>query len=90
MSNEFNLLKPFSYVIKYKQWKQNIVDDAFSCRYVLLSTLDAILLGFEHIKELHDDDDDFATFFNACKVSNFEKYYKLGGYLFKENHLCVH
>jgi hypothetical protein len=39
-------------VIKYKQGKENIVADALSCRYVLLSTLDARFLGFEHIKEL--------------------------------------
>ena len=46
-------IETFPYVIKYKQGKENIVADALSRRYVLLSTLDARFLGFEHIKELY-------------------------------------
>ena len=49
MQNGLNSL----YVIKYKQGKENIVADALSRRYVLLSTLHARFLGFEHIKELY-------------------------------------
>ena len=46
-------IETFPYVMKYKQGKENIVADALSRRYVLLSTLDARFLGFEHIKELY-------------------------------------
>ena len=53
-------IETFPYVIKYKQGKENIVADALWRRYVLLSTLDARFLGFEHIKELYKDDSDFA------------------------------
>ena len=35
--------------------------DALSTRYVLLNTLDAKLLGFEHIKELYAYDHDFSN-----------------------------
>ena len=35
--------------------------DALSRRYALLSTLDAKLLGFEHIKELYANDQDFGN-----------------------------
>ena len=48
-----DFLEPFPYVIKYKQGKENVVVDAFSRRYVLLSTLDAKLLSFEQINELY-------------------------------------
>jgi hypothetical protein len=43
-------IKTFPYVIKYKQENENIVVDALSHKYVLLSTLDVRFLGFEHIK----------------------------------------
>ena len=43
-------VETFPYVIRYKQGKENIVAGALSWRYVLISTLDAKLLGFEHIK----------------------------------------
>ena len=42
--------------------------DAFSRRYVLLSTLDARFLGFEQKKELYKNDSDFANAYNAYKV----------------------
>jgi len=82
-------IETFSYVIMYKQGKENIVADALSRRYVLLSTLNARFLGFEHIKELYKDDSDFANVYNACETSAFGKFYRLDGYLFKESHLCV-
>jgi hypothetical protein len=46
-------VETFPHVIRYKQGKENVVADALSRRYALLSTLDAKLLGFEHIKELY-------------------------------------
>jgi len=76
-------------VIKYKQWKENIVADAISCRYGLLATLDAGVLWFEHIKEFYKDDNDFANVYNACETLAFGKFYRLDGYLFKESRLCV-
>ena len=82
-------IETFPYVIKYKQGKENIVADALSRRYVLLSTLDGRFLGFEHIKELYKDDSDFANVYNACETSAFGKFYRLDGYLFKESRLCV-
>ena len=82
-------IKTFPYVIKYKQGKENIVADALSHKYVLLSTLDARFLGFEHIKELYNDDSDFANAYNAYKTSTFRKFCRLDGYLFKESRLCV-
>ena len=70
-------IETFPYLIKYKQGKEKIVADALSCKYVLLSTLDARFLGFEHIKELYKDDSDFANVYNACETSAFRKFYRL-------------
>ena len=60
-------IETFSYVIRYKQGKKNIVADALSRRHVLISTLDAKLLCFEHITYLYQLDQDFSDEFKACE-----------------------
>ena len=82
-------IQPFPYVIKYKQGKENVVADALSRRYALISTWNAKLLGFEYIKELYVNDPDFANVFNACEKVAFGKFYRHDGLLFRENKLCV-
>ena len=58
------------YVIKYKQGKENIVSDALSRRYALVSTLNAKLLRFEYVKELYANDNDFTRVYGACELVN--------------------
>ncbi|RDY10100.1 hypothetical protein CR513_05430, partial [Mucuna pruriens] len=41
------------YVIKYENGKENIIVDALSKRYALLTSLQTKLLGFEIIKDLY-------------------------------------
>jgi hypothetical protein len=67
-------IETFHYVIKYKQGKENIVDNALLRRYALVFTLNVKLLGFEYIRELYANDDDFASMY---------------GYLFRGNQFCV-
>ncbi|MDO8030339.1 Ty3/Gypsy family RNase HI domain-containing protein ['Planchonia careya' phytoplasma] len=43
------LIETFPYVTKYKQDKKNVVADALSLRYTLISTLNAKLLKFKYI-----------------------------------------
>ena len=59
--------------------------NALSRRYAILTTLGAKYLGFECIKGLYIDDDDFGRVFEACKHAAFEKFYRHDGYLFCEN-----
>lgn len=63
--------------------------DALSRRYALLTTLDAKLLGFEHIKELYAHDHDFSNVYSASEKAAFEKFYRHKEYLFCLNKLCV-
>ena len=63
--------------------------NALSRRYALISTLNAKLLGFEYVKELYTNDDDFASVHGTCENAAFGKFYRLDGYLFRENRLCV-
>ena len=63
--------------------------DPLSRRYALLSILEAKMLRFKYVKGLYDNDNDFATIYEACEKSAFGKFYRLDGYLLKENKLCV-
>ncbi|XP_052483392.1 uncharacterized protein LOC128038800 [Gossypium raimondii] len=82
-------LESFPYVIRYKKGKDNVVADALSRRYVLLSYLDSHLIGFAYIRELYSDDHDFCDKYNACEKGADGKFYMHDGYLFKENRICI-
>ncbi|XP_052481185.1 uncharacterized protein LOC128035479 [Gossypium raimondii] len=82
-------LESFPYVIKYKKGKENIVADALSRRYTLLSYLDSKLLGFALLKDLYPADDDFGEMFVACESVAIDKFYRSDGFLFREGKLCV-
>ncbi|KAG7547976.1 Integrase catalytic core [Arabidopsis suecica] len=82
-------IETFPYVIKYKKGKDNVVADALSRRYTLLSTLEAKLLGFDQLKELYATDPDFANVYQACEKFASGHYYRHEGFLFYEKRLCV-
>ncbi|KAF7800703.1 Transposon Ty3-G Gag-Pol polyprotein [Senna tora] len=82
-------IETFPYVIQYKQGKENVVADALSRRYTLISTLSAKFLGFEHLKDLYMNDPNFGNVFGECENRPFDKFYRHDGYLFRENKLCV-
>src|SRR5436190_13075011 len=82
-------IETFPYVIRYKKGKENVVADALSRRYALISTLETKLLGFEHIKELYALDHDFGEAFGACEKNPAGKFFRHEGYLFRESKLCI-
>ncbi|XP_056850830.1 uncharacterized protein LOC130500129 [Raphanus sativus] len=82
-------IETFPYVIKYKQGKENVVADALSRRYTLLSALETKLLGFEFIKDLYASDQDFKEIFRKCTKVAYGKYFQSSGFLFFDNRLCV-
>ena len=41
------------------------------------------------MKDLYENDKDFATLYGESEKYTFGKFYRLDGYLFKENKLCV-
>jgi len=47
------------------------------------------LLGFEHIKELYAEDHEFCEEYRACEKIASGKFFRLDGFLFRENKLCV-
>ena len=52
-------IESFPYIIKHKKGKENIIVDALSSRYTMLSQLDYKIFGLETIKELYENDADF-------------------------------
>lgn len=70
-------------MIKFKQDKENIVDDVLSRRYVVLSTLNVRLFGFEHVKDSYVTNVDFGQVYKTCENSAFDDFYRFYGYLFK-------
>ena len=46
-------------------------------------------MGFEYVKELYANDDEFASAYGACEKAAFGKFYRLDGYLFRDNRLCL-
>jgi len=61
-----------------------------SRRYALLTSLDAKLIGFEHVKELHEHDSDFAQISIACKKGAFKNFIELTvTYLGKINYVYL-
>ncbi|KAG7559493.1 Zinc finger CCHC-type [Arabidopsis thaliana x Arabidopsis arenosa] len=82
-------VETFPYVIQYKQGKENVVADALSRRYTLISTLDAKILGFEMIKGAYATDPDFQEVFLTCEKFAKGKYFRSDGFLFYENRLCI-
>ena len=78
-------IETFPYVIKYKKGKDNVVADALSRRYTMLTTLlDSKVLGFIYIKELYVDDADFGDIYKHCmEKGSFDKFYLYDGFLFR-------
>ncbi|XP_027127804.1 uncharacterized protein [Coffea arabica] len=68
-------VESFPYVIKYKAGKSNVVADALSRRYSLITSLDAKLLGFELIKELYAQDSDFGELTFLTNTPGKEHFY---------------
>jgi hypothetical protein len=67
-----------------------MVADALSRRYVLLNTLNTKLLGFEYIKELYLDDNDFGSIYDECKVSAKDRFLSMMDFcLRKINCVCL-
>ncbi|KAG7556876.1 Integrase catalytic core [Arabidopsis suecica] len=82
-------IETFPYVIKYKKGKENIVADALSRRHALISTMEAKVMGFEHIKGLYEEDPDFKEAFKETSKAAYGSFYQHDGFLFKDKRLCI-
>jgi hypothetical protein len=83
-------IESFSYIIKHKNGKDNIIVDALSRRYTMLSQLDFKFFGLQTVKEQYADDSDFKDIVLHCKGGKpWGKFHVNDGLLFRANKLCI-
>ena len=82
-------MQSYHFTIKHKSGKLNQGADALSLRYLLLFQLDACVLGYEHLKALYTEDEDFGELFADCSKHPKGQFRIQEGSLFKGTRLCV-
>jgi hypothetical protein len=83
-------IESFPYIIKHKNGKDNIIDDALSCRYTMPSQLDFKFFGLETMKEQYVHDSGFKDIMMHCKDGRpWGKFHVNDGFLFHANMLCI-
>ena len=80
----------FPDVIKHKKGKENVIVDALSHRYTMLSQLDFKIFGLETIKDQYVHDADFKDVMQNCKEGRtWNKFVVNDGFVFRANKLCI-
>jgi hypothetical protein len=83
-------IKTFPYINKHKKGKKNVIVDALSRRYTMLSQLDHNFFGLESNKELYAMDVDFNDAYeNYRERRTWNKYVLQDCLLYRANKLCV-
>ena len=83
-------IESFPYVIKHKKGKENVIADALSRRYTMLSQLDFKNFGLETIKEQYANDVDFKDILLNCREGRtWNKFVINDGFVFRANKLCI-
>ena len=77
-------------MVRHKKGSDNVVADALSRRYVLMTSLDARLHGFCLLKDLYASDHDFGVIYGICLgVKEHDTYFIDDGFLFRAGLLCI-
>ena len=81
----------FSFSLKHKSGVTNKVVDALSQRASLLVTLWTKVIGFDYLKELYEEDEDFGRVWIQCQQTQFvmDGIHLQDGFLFQGNQLYI-
>jgi hypothetical protein len=83
-------IESFSYIIKHKKGKDNMIADTLSRCYTMLSQLSHKIFSLETIKGLYATDLDFKDAFENCREGRtWQKFLLRKGLLYRANKLCV-
>jgi hypothetical protein len=83
-------IESFPYVIKHKKGKENVIADALSRRYALVTQHDYKIFGLEITKDQYVHDADFKDVLLYCKDGKtWNKFVFNDGFVFRANKLCI-
>ncbi|PON64714.1 hypothetical protein PanWU01x14_121890, partial [Parasponia andersonii] len=82
-------IQKFTFSLKYKLGQLNKVANALSCRVMLLIAVQNKIIGFDYLKDLYVDDEDFKEEWEKCINGVANKHQIHDGFLFFENHLRI-
>ena len=85
-------LQDYTFVIRHKKGKDNVVADALSRRAHLLTLVRVQVTGFESVKDSYSTCPDFGPIVQALELGPSQEhrdYLRTEGYLFFRNRLCV-
>jgi len=88
-------MQNFTFVIKHISGSANKVADALSRRCLIMKEFKVETLGFEHLKEMYGENEDFKEAYEACvnpllrDRSPWMEYLFQDGLLFKGSKLCI-
>ncbi|WVZ97721.1 hypothetical protein U9M48_043235 [Paspalum notatum var. saurae] len=89
-ANWVEFIESFPYIIKHKNGKKNVIADALSRRYTMLSQLDFKIFGLQTVKDQYANDADFKDALLHCMHGTpWGQFHMQDGFLFRANKLCI-
>ena len=89
-ANWVEFIESFPYIIKHKNGKENVIADALSRRYTMLSQLDFKIFGLQTVKDQYVNDADFKDVLIHCMHGRpWGHFHMQDGFLFRANKLCI-
>jgi hypothetical protein len=87
-ANWVEFIESFTYVIKHEKGKHNVIVDALSHCFIMLSQLDLIIFGLDTIKGLFMHDVELKDVLQNCKERRTWNKFVLND-VFRANKLCI-